>query len=141
MAINFDKALGVHEQALYLHQRRNEVLAANIANADTPGYKAQDIDFRAAMAMNSASASGASGSLALAKTNALHIDEGGMSAVDSVDGALKYRVPNQPSLDGNTVESHVEQAAFADNSVRYQTTLAFLGSRFSGIKNVLQGGR
>ncbi|GAB3375241.1 flagellar basal body rod protein FlgB [Spongiibacter taiwanensis] len=140
MAINFNKALGVHEQALYLRERRNEVLAGNIANAETPGYKARDIDFRAALGQ----AEGQLGmNLAVAKTRAGHMDLGPVNAsangVEAVD--LKYRNPQQPSLDGNTVESHVEQAEFADNALRYQSTLQFLGSRFSSLKSIIQGGR
>ena len=138
MAINFDKALGIHEQALYARQRRNEVLAANIANADTPGYKAQDIDFRTALS-NSA-AVGDQPMLALKVTSAGHQRHADGGA-DALSASLKYRQPYQPSLDGNTVETHIEQAEFADNSMRYQATLQFLGNRLSGLKSVLQGGR
>ena len=93
MSINFDKALGIHEQALQVRDKRNEVLATNIANADTPGYKAQDIDFKAVLSQSAAS--------------------------------------------GNSMQL----AEFADNAMRYQATLSFLSSRFSGMKSVLQGGR
>ncbi|MFT5888467.1 MAG: flagellar basal-body rod protein FlgB [Zhongshania sp.] len=138
MAINFDKALGIHEQALQLRQKRNEVLAANIANADTPGYKAQDLDFRALLSQSVGS--GDQPQLALKVTNAGHqrIGNGG---ADALSASLKYRMPYQPSSDGNTVETHVEQAEFADNAMRYQATLQFLGSRLSGMKSIIQGGR
>ncbi len=138
MAINFDKALGIHEQALFLRQKRNEVLAANIANADTPGYKAQDIDFRTALS-NSAAA-GDQPMLSLKVTNAGH-QRHADGAADALSASLKFRQPYQPSLDGNTVETHIEQAEFADNAMRYQATLQFLGNRLSGLKSILQGGR
>lgn len=136
MSINFDKALGIHEQALKVRQQRHDVLATNIANADTPGYKAQDIDFKAVL---SESAASSQSQLALKTTNSGHMQVGQANA-DGLPIDLKYRVPTQPSVDGNTVDTHLEQAEFADNSVRYQATLQFLGSRFSGMKSVLQGG-
>ncbi|MBD2858411.1 flagellar basal body rod protein FlgB [Spongiibacter sp. KMU-158] len=136
MAINFDKALGVHQSALFVRQQRSELLATNIANADTPGYKAQDIDFRAALSQ----ANVQQGGLGLDRTSANHIDI--QAGADRPFAAqVQYRIPTQPSLDGNTVESHVEEAAFADNAMRYQATLQFLGGRFSSLKNVIQGGR
>ncbi|WP_339676787.1 flagellar basal body rod protein FlgB [uncultured Zhongshania sp.] len=138
MSINFDKALGIHEQALQVRDKRNEVLATNIANADTPGYKAQDIDFKAVLSQSAAS--GNSMQLAMRTTNSGHI-QGMGAATDGLPMDLQYRVPTQPSQDGNTVDTHLEQAEFADNAMRYQATLSFLSSRFSGMKSVLQGGR
>lgn len=134
MAINFDKALGIHQQALLLRQQRTELLAANIANADTPGYKARDIDFKQALGQ---AAQGQQ--LSLSRSNAAHITEAVARAAGQAP--VMYRMPQQPSVDGNTVESHVEQAAFADNSMRYQATMSFLSSKFSGIKSILQGGQ
>ena len=134
MPINFDTALGVHEQALYLRARRAEVLGANMANADTPGFKARDIDFREALGEANRQIQSAT------TTHARHIKtEPGVTTVGSE--VLKYRNPHQPSLDGNTVELHIEQAQFADNAIRYQSTLTFLGSKFSGLKNAITGGR
>ena len=135
MPINFQTALGVHEQALYTRARRTEVLGANMANADTPGYKARDLDFKAALA----NAQGSSRQLSTAQTQSGHIAAQGSGGVN--DSSLKYRNPYQPSEDGNTVELHVEQANFADNAIRYQATLTFLGSKFNGIKTALTGGR
>lgn len=134
MAINFDKALGIHQQALLLRQQRTGLLAANIANADTPGYKARDIDFKQALGQ---AAQGQQ--LSLSRSNAAHITEAVAPAAGQAP--VMYRMPQQPSVDGNTVESHVEQAAFADNSMRYQATMSFLSSKFSGIKSILQGGQ
>lgn len=137
MAISFDKALGVHEQALMLRAQRQEVLAANLANADTPGYKARDIDFKAAL---QASRPSAGGELPLATTRSNHLSAGGQ-VTGAGQAALMFRMPLQPALDGNTVETHVEQGHFADNTLRYQASLQFLGSRFSSLKSILQGGR
>ncbi|HEX8300345.1 flagellar basal body rod protein FlgB [Sphingomonas sp.] len=111
-----DSLFGVHGQALAVRSQRMGVLASNIANASTPGYKAKDIDFQAALA-------GAQG-----------------GALDNaIDGATLYRVPLQPSADGNTVELATEQTAFAENALAYQTTLAFLNGRISTITRALRG--
>ncbi len=134
MPINFQTALGVHEQALYARARRTEVLGANMANADTPGYKARDVDFKAVL---ESTQTGTSHQVSTARTHQTHINTG---SVD-IEAALKYRNPYQPSEDGNTVELHVEQANFAENAIRYQATLTFLGSKFNGIKTALTGGR
>ena len=91
------------------------VLASNIANASTPGFKARDIDFGAALSSM----------------------EGGNPAATA--GAMKYRVPLQTSMDGNTVELNEEQTAFAENAVQYQTTLSFLNGRISQITRALKG--
>lgn len=138
MAINFDKALGIHEQALMLREQRNSILATNIANADTPNYKARDIDFRAAMAK---AQTGASNTLSLRATEPGHISGDSNSTLSPLSAQLQYRLPQQPSLDGNTVESHVEEAAYADNAVRYQASLQFLGGEFANLKSVIRGGR
>lgn len=139
MSINFDKALGIHEQALQVRHKRNEVLATNIANADTPGYKAQDIDFKAVLSQSAAGIS--QGQLTMRTTNSGHMQATAGVSAETLPMDLKYRVPTQPSEDGNTVDTHLEQAEFADNAMRYQATLSFLGSRFSGMKSILQGGR
>jgi len=120
---------GIHTQALALWQRRAEVLSTNLANADTPNYQARDIDFRAALGAADA------GSLPLAATSAGHI--GGASA-NGAD-ALKYRVPMQPSLDGNTVDAETEQAAFAENSVRYQASLTFINAQIRQLRTAITG--
>lgn len=138
MAINFDKALGIHEQALMLRAQRNGILATNIANADTPNYKARDIDFSAAMANLQG---GQSNSVSLQATQAGHIGTESNTTLSPLGAQLQYRLPQQPSLDGNTVEAHIEEAAYADNAVRYQASLQFLGSKFATLKSVINGGR
>ena len=130
MPISLDSLLGPMPEALNLRARRNELLASNIANADTPNYKARDIDFRAVMR------NAGDEQLKLASTQSGHIS----ATADNYGGIpLKYRVPAQPSMDGNTVDMQVEQAEFSKNSVMYQTTLEFLGRKFSGIKSTLRG--
>ena len=132
MALNLDTYLGVHADALKLQSKRMEVLADNLANVDTPNYKARDIDFRAALA----NAGSPDAQLPMATTNPGHV-----STDPSVDAsaALKYRTPLAPSLDGNTVDAQQEQSAFADNTVRYQATLAFLSSRIKGLMTAITG--
>jgi flagellar basal-body rod protein FlgB len=145
MAINLDSYLGVHAQALTLEAQRTELLAANLANADTPNYKARDIDFKAALAAAGSDAgtgatTGSGATLAVTTTNAAHQGAQSAGGMDAAIGAnLKYRVPMAPSLDGNTVDTQLEQAAFAENSVRYQATLTFLNARFKELMTAIVG--
>src|ERR1700754_4235898 len=132
MPFSLDTYLGIHPDALKLQSRRMEVLADNLANSDTPGYKARDIDFRAAMA----NAGGADAPVALTTTSPGHL---GSDPSAQLDVTLKYRVPLAPALDGNTVDAQQEQAAFADNTVRYQATLTFLSARFKGLMTAITG--
>ncbi len=136
MPVNLDTYLGVHQDALKLYARRTAVLANNLANADTPNFKAQDIDFKSVLAQ-SGSGSSAGTKPALAATHAMHVSTAPDAAM--TDGALKYRVPLAPSLDGNTVDAQLEQAAFADNTVRYQAALAFLSDKFKGLMTAITG--
>ncbi len=131
MPLSIDNTIDVHTRALRLQARRAELLGANLANADTPGYKARDIDFRAAMA---AAAEGAGGG-PLAVTRAGHIQPEGFAP----EGEILYRQPLQASLDGNTVESQVEMAQFAENSVRYLATLRFLSGKFNTYRTAFRG--
>ena len=132
MPINLDAYLDIHARALKVYSRRTEVLATNLANADTPNFRARDIDFREALAAASSPAS----TVKLATTNAAHL-----SAADASSDTphLKYRVPLAPALDGNTVDVQLEQAAFAENVVRYHATLTFLSSRFRGLLTAITG--
>ena len=134
MPLNLDAYLGVHQDALKLYAQRTAVLANNIANADTPNYKAQDIDFRAVLA---GTAGAGANALPLATTSATHVSTAG--AAGAAGPGLKYRVPLAPSLDGNTVDVQMEQAAFADNSVRYQAALSFLSSKFKDLMTAITG--
>jgi flagellar basal-body rod protein FlgB len=132
MPINLDAYLGVHADALKVSSQRMELLANNLANSDTPGFKARDIDFREALAAAGTSTSGAK--LSATQPNHLTTD-----SADSSGSGLKYRVPLAPSLDGNTVDVQLEQAAFADNAVRFQATLTFLTGRFRNLMTAITG--
>jgi len=112
-----DPLYGVHGNALALRSQRLAMLASNIANAATPNYKARDIDF----------------------DKALGAAQDGASIGSAADGAVKYRVPLESSLDGNTVELTTEQTAFAENAVKYKTTLSFLEGRISTVMQALKG--
>lgn len=108
---------GIHGAALEVRAQRLGMLGSNIANAATPGYKARDIDFGAALQQR----------LAGADTEA------------AAGSAVRYRVPVMPSLDGNTVEMAVEQSAFAETSVAYTATLGFLRGRVETVTRALKG--
>jgi flagellar basal-body rod protein FlgB len=126
----FDNIFGIHEQALLLHGQRLGVLATNIANADTPNYKARDIDFSAVLSHTD------DAPLALEVTQTGHIST---SDGSSTPADLKYRNPYQASLDGNTVEMPMEQAAFSENNVRYQASLGFINGRIAELTLALNG--
>jgi flagellar basal-body rod protein FlgB len=129
MAINFDKAFGIHDNALLLFERRNQLLAENIGNADTPDYQARDIDFNKVLQGEQ------SEQLKLQTTREGHI----AMPMDESSLFIEYRVPQQGSADNNTVDVQQEKAAYAENSVRYQTTLDILSRRISGLKNAFKG--
>jgi flagellar basal-body rod protein FlgB len=135
MPLSLDAYLGVQQDALKVQSRRMEVLAKNLANVDTPNYKAQDIDFKTALAQ--AGSPGAS--LPMTTTESGHIGNSSTSGDVESSGALKYRVPLAPSLDGNTVDAQLEQAAFADNTVRYQATLTFLNGSLKDLMTAITG--
>lgn len=130
MAFNFADAFGMLPQSVALRGRRMEIIASNLANADTPGYQARDLDFRQMMNEHT-------GGLNTLRTNARHLSAaGGVTA----DTELKYRIPLQPSVDGNTVDPQFEQTAFADNAIRFQASLMFLNRRISGLSEAITGG-
>jgi flagellar basal-body rod protein FlgB len=128
--MSIDKAFGIHERALLLKGQRSEILAANLANADTPNYKARDIDFKTAL--NQAQQLQQS---PLKTTHDNHIS----SSASAVASESLYRIPEQPSLDGNTVDARVEQAEFAENALQYQTTIRFLNDKIQGLRRVIKG--
>jgi flagellar basal-body rod protein FlgB len=136
MPINLDTYLGVHAEALKIRGQRTEVLARNLANADTPGYQARDIDFRAALAA-AGGANDVHSPVAMHATNAHHIATA--ETADASTPHMKYRVPLAPALDGNTVDVQMEQAAFAENAVRFQATLSFLSARLRGLLTAIPG--
>lgn len=130
MPLSLSNALDIPAQALQLRARRAEVLASNMANADTPHYKARDIDFSAVL--NSAR----NPESQLRTTSQHHIKS---IASDPSRAELKYRWPYQPSLDGNTVETEVEQAQFADNAVQYQAAFTLLNGRIKSLMTAIRG--
>jgi flagellar basal-body rod protein FlgB len=119
MSINFDKVLGLHSEALELRAERTKILASNIANENTPGFQARDIDFATSLQQ------------AVAGEEGLALDTGAPEAL--------YRVPNHPSADGNTVELGTEQAAFSQNGADFQTSLTFLNLQIKGLAHAIQG--
>jgi flagellar basal-body rod protein FlgB len=135
MPLSLDTYLGVQQDALKVQSKRMEVLAKNLANVDTPNYKAQDIDFKTALAQAGSPGS----SLAMTTTASNQIGNDTSSGDTDISGALKYRVPLAPSLDGNTVDAQLEQAAFADNTVRYQATLTFINGSLKDLMTAITG--
>lgn len=135
MAINLDKLTGFHQTALNIREEKMEVIAGNLANANTPGYKARDIDFQQAM---QDARSQQSGSSTMTRTHEAHY--GGRLSVNSFD--VDFRIPTQPDTgDGNTVEVQAERNEFLDNGMRYQATLQFLEGKLKGMKKALSGGQ
>ncbi len=130
---NLEGYLGIHQAGLRVSAQRTEQLARNLANADTPGYKSRDIDFRSALAQ----AGGRDAPVHMTATHAGHIALGNVAEGGAPE--LKYRVPLAPSLDGNTVDAQLEQAAFAENALRYQASLTFLGGKFRSLMTAITG--
>ena len=130
MAISFDKAFGVHQYTLSVRAKRAEVLSSNIANADTPGFKARDIDFSQAL-QDAQSQQGFGLSTTSEKHFALQMD---------ASGSTQYRNPLQPDTgDGNTVDVQQERSEFLRNSLEYQASLEFMNSKISGLLKALKG--
>ena len=129
----FDEAIAFQSKALGLRAYRQQVLAENIANADTPNYKVRDFSFKSAL--DSAMAGRATGGLAMERTAPGHLSGStGRALAD-----LKFRQPMQSSADGNTVEMDVERAEFAENALRYEASLTFINSRIKGLMTAIQG--
>lgn len=130
---------GIHAQSMQAREQRAELIASNLSNVDTPGYKARDINFEQVFAAQLPKPVDSSSS-SLPSLNRL---SPALSPSNSQPDAsltnIQYRVPLQPALDGNTVEAHVEQGEFMKNSIRYQTSLEFLNGRINGLINALRG--
>ncbi|MGO2502862.1 MAG: flagellar basal body rod protein FlgB [Cobetia marina] len=131
-----DALMSFHQQALGLRAERQQVLASNIANADTPGYQARDFDFSSALAKATSARAGAPAALSLATPRAGHQAAQGAATLAGVE--LMYRVPTQPSLDGNTVDMDVERVSFADNSLHYEASLELLTGKIQGLRLAMQ---
>ncbi|KUJ75507.1 flagellar biosynthesis protein FlgB [Thiomicrospira sp. XS5] len=131
-----ESVFGIHEQALAVRKERQGILANNLANADTPNFKARDLDWRKELQAAEEDMQSGRYKPDMKMTNSRHI-EGFAEA--STDDFLKYRMPTQPSLDGNTVETHIEKAQFMENSMQYQATLEFMNSKITSIRGALRG--
>ncbi len=134
MPISIDSALGLHADAVALRSQRAEVLARNLANADTPHYKARDFDFKSALAQ--AQGQSSVNSVRLVTTQPGHISA---NAGGRLGAELQYRIPNQPALDGNTVDTQIEQAEFTQNAIEYQASLTFLSGKIRGLLSAIRG--
>ena len=134
MNLDFDKIFGMYEHSLGIRAKRAEMIANNIANADTPGYKARDLDFREILA--GFKGGDAMRPVRLARSNEHHATQ----LIDStaLEG-LKYRSSTQPSIDGNTVDIHREKTEYAQNALRFQASFNFLNGRITAIKGALRG--
>ncbi|WP_096084594.1 flagellar basal body rod protein FlgB [Agaribacterium haliotis] len=132
MAINFESALGVKEHAMRLRAHRANMLSSNLANVDTPNYKARDMDFKAELQ----ALSGGALKKDLRTNHSMHM---GLNQLDGAGFEKLYRVPQQQSIDGNTVEEHVEHAEFMRNSLEFQVGFTLLNSSFKGLSKALRG--
>ncbi|MBL4584376.1 MAG: flagellar basal body rod protein FlgB [Pseudomonadales bacterium] len=132
MAINFNNAFGIHDSALLLSSRRAEVISKNLANVETPDFKSRDIDFKAVL---NAESQGRSSTFKMTQTHSGHIS----TPKFGVDQDVLYRVPNEPGVDGNTVEEHVEHSEYAKNALRFQSEFTFLNGRVRGLINAIRG--
>jgi len=129
--MNIDKALAPHASALALRAQRSRLLAANLANADTPNYKARDMDFKAALGQTLKG-----GDISLQTTHRGHMSPG---SGDGAEIQTYYRSAQQPSMDGNTVDTQVEQAQFTRNAIEYQASLRFMSGTIKGLLTAIRG--
>jgi flagellar basal-body rod protein FlgB len=130
MPVNFNNAFGIHDNALLLFERRIQLLSENIANADTPGYKARDIDFDKVLQNQQARSE-----VKLKTTNKGHIN----LQQQAFASDIQFRQVEQSSADGNTVDTQKEKAAFAENTMRYQLSMQILSRKIKGLKTAFRG--
>jgi flagellar basal-body rod protein FlgB len=133
MSSRIDDALRFNQTALTLRAARQELIASNIANADTPNYKARDIDFASAL---QGALAGSSARLPMATTAGSHLSAGNTGGPGA---PVMYRTAVQPSADGNTVDMDVERAQFADNALRYEASVKFVSEDIKKILTAIQG--
>lgn len=137
MLDKLDNEFRFQQQALSLLSRRQDILASNIANADTPGYQARDIDFSQQLKNAMSQDIPGNDSLTMSLTSSKHIPG---AAPVMQDQQLLYRIPDQPGADGNTVDMDRERVNFADNNVKYQSSLTLLGSQIKNMMSVINQG-
>jgi len=135
MIDRLEQDLQFTQTALGLRSHRQELLASNIANADTPHYKARDIDFKSALA----SAMGAAGTVAPVSLARTHAGHQGAAGVTPFGAALQYRTEYQGAVDGNTVNMDIERAAFAENAMQTEALMTFINRRFQGLGRAISG--
>lgn len=129
---SIEQSISTYQQALNLRVQRHQVLASNIANADTPHYKARDLDFDAAM-QNFLAGKTSDGGLGMSTTAKGHIaDNAGVAG-----GALRYRKETQSAVDGNTVDMDIERSQIADNALQYQVLTQLIADQFKGLRSAL----
>jgi len=133
-----DEYMRFNEAALNIRSNRQQVLASNIANADTPNYKARDIDFSSALANAVSHGKGSAGGLATTAANHMGAAKDGATMPDGTP--LLYRNAAQGSVDGNTVDMDVERNQFADNALRYEAGITMINHQIRGILAAIQGG-
>lgn len=133
MRFDLDKVFGVDQQAMLLHSKRAELIANNLANADTPNFQARDIDFQQVLRQAQEGNDGAQ----LKTTQPGHIANG--TPVGDLNADILYRVPMQPSIDGNTVDTQLEKSHFMQNAVQYEASLQFLSGKIKSILSALKG--
>ena len=127
-SISFKNALKIHPEALQIRATRAEILANNLANADTPHFKARDIDFNELLNKTKYE------SISMNTTHRMHLP-----GLADYDDRLKYRNPYQPAIDGNTVDAQIEQGLYTKNGLKYNTSFHFLNSKFQGLKRAIKG--
>lgn len=134
-----DQTLGFHEAALSVRAQRQQLLASNIANADTPNYKARDVDFAKAL-QGALTKNGTAAPAALVKTSAAHMSPaGGTEKIGPGGAPLLYRSAAQGNIDGNTVDMDVERNQFTDNAIRYEASLTFINGQIRSLLSAIQG--
>ena len=140
MSNSIDRLFDLHQTALGARAYRSQVLASNIANADTPGYQAREVDFKStlAQALGGAPNVDAAAGSAMVRTSIRHMGAGGTQGADAAQAPLIYRTVSQASIDNNTVDVNVERAQFADNALRYEASLTFINSKIKGLLAALQ---
>ena len=135
MVNKLDNALAFQQQALGLRAYRQQILASNMANADTPHFKARDVDFAAAL--KGAVAGRGNGALEIARSSPAHL--GGSNA--SGPAPLLYRKETQSSVDGNTVDMDIERSAFAENAIHYEAGVSFITHQFRMLTAAMSTGQ
>ncbi len=133
-----DKSLGIFPKSLELRSRKAEIISNNLANGDTPGFMARDIDFKSILGGMTGGKGGDIGnSLPMAATSGNHLS---LAPGPEMDADLKYRIPSQPSVDGNTVDLNRERSEFFHNTTQYQASITFINSRLKGLMTAIKGG-